>query len=126
MACDGRNPEDARVDRPKRRDSHHTQSVDGREGDANAEVRPGELHCDGLWEGGRVVQFDADLGGFTGARRIGMDGDLAFGVGWVGEAVERHRRTVDFANAADHARPFGAVHQRAHVHHRRSVGWQRF
>ena len=38
--------------------------------------------------------------------------------------MERHRRAVDFANAADGARPHSVIHHRPHVHDRRSIGRQ--
>ena len=110
----------------ERRQVHRAQPVDGREGNADAEVRPRELHRHILREGRGVTQLDADFRWFADARRIGFHGDLAFGVGGIGEGVQRHRRTVKLAEAADQAAfPSGALCVGLHVHDGHVIARQR-
>ena len=117
---DRRDPVDALADHAVRRQVDGPQAVDGREGEADAKVGPGELHLHVLREGRRVAQLDTDLGRLAGQRRVGMDGDLALGVGRVGEGMELDRRAIDLAESADQF-PFS---KGLHVDDGLAVLWQ--
>ncbi len=125
MAAHGRDPVHTLLDHAKGWKGDDPGTVDRREGDADAKVGPGEKDRHRLRVGRRIVQFDADLGRLAGQRRVGMDGDLALGVGWVGETMEGHRWAEDFAETADDARSHHTINKGPHVHHRDLVVVQR-
>ena len=103
---------------------HRSHAIDGREGDADAESRPGELYCHILRERRRIAQFDADLGRLPGTRWVRLHGDLPLGVRRIGERMQRHRRAMDLAETADQAHvPSNTLRISLHVHDWCGIRW---
>ena len=94
---------------------HHPGAIDGGEGDADAEVSPGEADHHVLGESGRVAEFDAHLGGLSCKRWVGVYSDLPFCVRRVREGVQRDGWAEDLPDSANDPGAFLSINKGSDV-----------